>query len=86
MADDVKISTAESFDVDGVLLPRPFAIRHFGLDIDDIEACRDFYERMMGLRVADPLDFGGRLPDDEKSSHGPSSGYFMRHGTDHHAP
>src|SRR5512137_2137352 len=64
MADDVKIAQAEMFDVGGVEMVRPFCIRrlgHFGLDVLDIEACRDFYERMMGLRVADPLDLGGRL-------------------------
>jgi catechol 2,3-dioxygenase-like lactoylglutathione lyase family enzyme len=88
MADDVKIAQAEMFDVGGVEMVRPFCIRrlgHFGLDVLDIEACRDFYERMMGLRVADPLDLGGRLPPEEQGQHGPTTGYFMRHGTDHHS-
>ncbi len=88
MADDVKLAQAETFDVGGVEMLRPFQIRrlgHFGLDVDDVEACRDFYERMMGLRVADPLDLGGRIPEDEKGKYGPTVGYFMRHGTDHHS-
>ncbi len=88
MADDVKLAQAEMFDVGGVQMVRPFHIRrlgHFGLDVDDVEACRDFYERMMGLRVSDPLDLGGRIPEDEKGKYGPTTGYFMRHGTDHHS-
>lgn len=88
MADDVKIAQAEMFDVGGVEMLRPFAIRrlgHFGIDVHDVEVCRDFYERMMGIRVADPLDLGGRLPPEEKEAHGSTTGYFMRHGTDHHS-
>lgn len=88
MADDVKIAQAETFDVGGVEMTRPFCVRrlgHFGLDVHDVEACRDFYERMMGLRVSDPLDLGGRLPPEEKDQHGSTIGYFMRHGGDHHS-
>ncbi len=88
MADDVKLAQAEKFDVGGVEMLRPFCIRrlgHFGIDVHDVEICRDFYERLMGIRVADPLDLGGRLPPEEKDAHGSTVGYFMRHGTDHHS-
>ena len=69
-------------------MTRPFRLRrlgHFGLDVNAIEECRDFYERMMGFRVSDPLGLGKRLPEDERDKYGPSNGYFMRHGTDHHS-
>jgi catechol 2,3-dioxygenase-like lactoylglutathione lyase family enzyme len=78
----------ESFVVGGVRLPRPFRIRrlgHFGLDLDDPEAGRVFYERLLGFHVSDPLDWGARLPEAERGRHGPGLGYFMRHGTDHHS-
>ncbi|MCC2098136.1 MAG: VOC family protein [Hyphomicrobiales bacterium] len=84
MADDL----SATFNVGGVEMARPFKIRrlgHFGLDVDDVEACRDFYERMMGFRVADPLPLGNRLPEDERGKYGSGNGYFMRHGTDHHS-
>ncbi len=88
MADDLRVTLSQTFDVGGIELKRPFRIRrlgHFGLDVDDTEICRDFYERMMGFRVADPLPFGDRLPPEERGKHGPGNGYFMRHGTDHHS-
>ncbi|HVV42761.1 MAG TPA: VOC family protein [Nitrobacter sp.] len=78
----------EGFIVGGVRLPRPFRIRrlgHFGLDLDDPEAGRVFYERLLGFRVSDPLDWDARLPPAERGRHGPGRGYFMRHGTDHHS-
>ncbi len=76
------------FNVGGVMLERPFKIRrlgHFGIDVDDIEACRDFYCRLLGLKVADPIDFGARLPPEELGKHGSGFGYFLRHGGDHHS-
>lgn len=88
MADDLKMATAEMYDVGGVELPRPFRIRrlgHFGMDVGDVEACRDFYERMMGFRVSDPINFGARLPEEDRDKFGSPYGYFMRHGTDHHS-
>ena len=80
--------TNSRFNVGGVMLDRPFKIRrlgHFGIDVDDIEACRDFYCRLLGLKVADPIDFGIRLPPEEQGKHGVGLGYFLRHGTDHHS-
>ena len=87
MADNARTS-ADAHLVGDVLMPRPFKIRrlgHFGLDVADAEVSREFYARNFGLRVADPLDLGHRLPPEEQGQHGPTTGYFMRHGTDHHS-
>ena len=57
MADDLSVSLDGTFTVGGVEMTRPFRLRrlgHFGLDVNAIEECRDFYERMMGFRVSDP--------------------------------
>jgi catechol 2,3-dioxygenase-like lactoylglutathione lyase family enzyme len=78
----------ESFIVGGVRMARPFRIRrlgHFGVDVHDPEVARGFYERLLGFRISDPIDFGSRLPEGERGRHGPGVGYFMRHGTDHHS-
>lgn len=76
------------FDVGGVRLARPFRIRrlgHFGVNVRDPEKSKDFYCRLLGFRVSDPLDFAPRLPEDLRSKVGPTVGYFSRHGTDHHS-
>jgi catechol 2,3-dioxygenase-like lactoylglutathione lyase family enzyme len=78
----------EEHDVGGVRLPRPFRIRrlgHFGINVDDPEATREFYTRLLGFRVSDRLDFTGRLPEGELAPLGPRVGYFTRHGTEHHS-
>jgi catechol 2,3-dioxygenase-like lactoylglutathione lyase family enzyme len=80
--------TREEFDVGGVRLPRPFKLLrlgHFGVNVDDAEASRDFYTRLIGFRVSDPIDFGMRLPEAERGQHGNAVGYFTRHGGDHHS-
>ena len=78
----------EEFDVGGVRLARPFKLLrlgHFGVNVLDPEAARDFYCRLLGFRVSDPIDFGQRLPAEERGKHGPGVGYFTRHGGDHHS-
>jgi catechol 2,3-dioxygenase-like lactoylglutathione lyase family enzyme len=80
--------TQEEFVVGGIKLPRPFRIRrlgHFGINVFDPEATADFYCRILGFRISDPLDFGPRLPEAERAGQGSSIGYFTRHGTDHHS-
>ena len=80
--------TGGRFNVGGVMLDRPFRVRrlgHFGLDVHDVDACLDFYTRLLGLKVADPINFGVRLPPEEQGKHGTGIGYFLRHGTDHHS-
>ena len=79
---------AESFVVGGVSYPRPFRIRrlgHFGINVYDPDVSRLFYEGLLGFRTSDKLDFAGRLPDEEMRKHGPSYGYFARHGSEHHS-
>jgi catechol 2,3-dioxygenase-like lactoylglutathione lyase family enzyme len=77
-----------TFDVGGVWLPQPFRIRrlgHFGINVHDPERSLDFYQRLLGLRVSDPIDFGWRLSAADQGKFGPTRGYFMRHATDHHS-
>ena len=81
-------ASTEEFLVGGVKMPRPFRIRrlgHFGVNVADPERSKDFYCRLLGFRISDPLDFGPRLPEDKRASVGPTQGYFSRHGTDHHS-
>ena len=76
------------FDLGGVRWPRPFRIRrlgHFGVNVADPEASRDFYCRLLGFRISDPLDFAARLKPEQVAGAGPTVGYFARHGTDHHS-
>src|SRR5947207_9113520 len=84
-----EMTTQEAqFNVGGVRLARPFRIRrlgHFGVNVRDPEASRDFYCRLLGFRISDPLDFGPRLPEAARAKVGPTIGYFARHGTDHHS-
>lgn len=78
----------EEFTVGGVKLARPFRIRrlgHFGVNVADPEKSKDFYCRLLGFRISDPLDFGPRLPEDKRAGVGTTVGYFSRHGTDHHS-
>jgi catechol 2,3-dioxygenase-like lactoylglutathione lyase family enzyme len=79
------------FDVGGVLLDRPFRIRrlgHFGVNVDRIEEGIHFYSDLLGFVISDEIDFGARLTDDQRAAVGSgaaTTGYFTRHGTDHHA-
>jgi len=88
MPDDRGAAMSKDFVVGGVRLPRPFRIRrlgHFGVNVHDPEVARGFYERLLGFRISDPLDFGPRLKPEERAGLGPTVGYFTRHGTDHHS-
>src|SRR5438093_10443815 len=79
---------AAEFQVGGVIMRRPFRIRrlgHFGVNVADPEKSKDFYCRMLGFRISDPIDFGPRLPEDKRVRVGTTVGYFSRHGTDHHS-
>jgi catechol 2,3-dioxygenase-like lactoylglutathione lyase family enzyme len=78
----------DSFDVEGVALPRPFQVRrlgHFGINVDSVDRALDFYSRLLGFEISDELDFGPRVPEAKKAEVGPTRGLFMRHGTDHHS-
>lgn len=85
MAEDVK----DRFDVGGLLLERPFRIRrlgHFGFYARDMESSLRFYRDLLGFQVTDELDMAPRARDPaDLEGLGDTRGYFMRHGTDHHA-
>jgi len=79
---------AAEFQVGGVIMRRPFRIRrpgHFGVNVANPEKSKDFYCRLLGFRVSDPIDFRPRLPEDKRAGVGTTVGYFSRHGTDHHS-
>jgi len=49
----------QTYDVGGVLLPRPFKIRrfgHFGFNVGDIDAASAFYVNDLGFQVTDQAD------------------------------
>src|SRR2546428_14109587 len=76
------------FNVGGVRLARPFRIRrlgHFGVNVRDPEASRDFYCRLLGFRISDPLDFGPRLPEAARAKGRPPTCYFTPLRTRHHS-
>jgi catechol 2,3-dioxygenase-like lactoylglutathione lyase family enzyme len=79
------------FDVGGVWLDRPFRIRrlgHFGVNVDDVDAGIHFYSDLLGFMISDEINFGARLTDEQRAALAPNaspSGYFTRHGTDHHS-
>lgn len=75
------------FDVGGVMLERPFKIErlgHFGFNVDDTEACLEFYSGKLGLRVTDSLDLAPRAPE-KLAGLAQTKAYFLNHGTDHHS-
>jgi catechol 2,3-dioxygenase-like lactoylglutathione lyase family enzyme len=89
MPDEIESkSRSAGFTVGGVRLKRPFRIRrlgHFGINVMDPETSLDFYTRLLGFRISDPHDMGARLPPELRDTVGPTIGYFLRHGTDHHS-
>lgn len=79
---------ATTYDVGGIKLPRPFRLRrigHIGINCDRVDAALEFYTKRLGLRISDPINFGQRLPPDQQKQHPYHTGYFLRHGTDHHS-
>jgi catechol 2,3-dioxygenase-like lactoylglutathione lyase family enzyme len=81
--------SSTKFDVGGVMLDRPFKIRrlgHFGFNCANFDECVDFYTRLLGFSISDPIDFSGRIEDEAvKKKLGNLTGYFTRHGSDHHS-
>jgi catechol 2,3-dioxygenase-like lactoylglutathione lyase family enzyme len=79
---------ASTYDVGGVELQRPFRIRrlgHLGINCERLDDALCFYAKHLGLRISDPIDFGSRLPAEERLRHPNHCGYFLRNGTDHHS-
>ncbi|PYM18015.1 MAG: extradiol dioxygenase, partial [Candidatus Rokuibacteriota bacterium] len=81
-------STAERYNVGGVLLPRPFKIRrlgHFGFNAVKLAEGLEFYSALLGFKPTDTLDFSKAPWFPKNGDIGDPRGYFMRYGTDHHA-
>ncbi|MBV9595234.1 MAG: VOC family protein [Chloroflexi bacterium] len=65
-----------TFDVDGILLARPFKIVRIGpvrIFVDDVQRSRAFYESVLGLSVSQTLTWNGH------------ECVFMRVNTEHHS-
>lgn len=82
-------SAAETFDVGGVRLERPFKVRrlgHCGLNVDRTEDALRFYHELLGLHISDRLDQGRAAKNPaEIAEFGDPHAYFLRFGTDHHS-
>jgi catechol 2,3-dioxygenase-like lactoylglutathione lyase family enzyme len=81
-------ATAQRYNVGGIMLPRPFKVRrlgHFGFNVEKIVEGREFYGDLLGFRASDTLDFSRAPWFPRDADLGDPHGYFMRHGTDHHA-
>ena len=65
-----------TYDVDGVLLPRPFKVGRIGpvsLFVKDVAAAVAFYERIMGFTITEEVRYDGERC------------VFLRANTEHHA-
>jgi catechol 2,3-dioxygenase-like lactoylglutathione lyase family enzyme len=65
-----------AYDVDGILLPRPFKIVRIGpvsLFVEDLEAARRFYEDALGFVLSEQVTFDGQTC------------LFLRASTEHHS-
>ena len=82
-------SSAEKFNVGGILLNQPFKIRrlgHFGFNLVKMDEGVRFYVDLLGFRVSDVMDYSQRAKSpDQVAGLGDPNGYFTRYGTDHHA-
>lgn len=80
---------SQPYNVGGVLLPRPFKVRrlgHFGFNALRMQEGLEFYNALLGFKISDVLDFA-KVPGfpEEAKKLADARGFFMRHGTDHHA-
>jgi catechol 2,3-dioxygenase-like lactoylglutathione lyase family enzyme len=67
---------AETFDVDGVLLPRPFKVTGIGpvrLFTPDVDSLVEYYEAILGLKVTEEIVYDGHRA------------VFLRANTEHHS-
>lgn len=64
------------YEVEGVLLPRPFKITKIGpvdIFVKDLDASVDFYTNTLGFKITEEVDFQGHRV------------VFLRNGTEHHS-
>jgi catechol 2,3-dioxygenase-like lactoylglutathione lyase family enzyme len=77
------------YDVGGIELDRPFKttrLGHFGFDNVRFDESLRFYTEELGFRISDALDHKLLTQKPELlSGLGDTNGYFLRHGTEHHA-
>src|SRR5499425_3164139 len=69
-------SLSETYDVEGVLLPRPFKITKIGpvsLFVDDVDSAEAFYVERLGLIRSEDIDYKGARCS------------FLRCGLEHHS-
>ncbi|MBV9829842.1 MAG: VOC family protein [Alphaproteobacteria bacterium] len=81
-------ANGQRYNVGGIMLERPFKVRrlgHFGFNLTKLEAGRDFYGDLLGFTISDKADFSRAPWFPKDAGLGECHGYFMRHGTDHHA-
>ena len=81
-------SLPATYDVEGVLLPRPFKIRrlgHFGFNVEKLAEGAEFYGNLLGFKISDTADFSRAPWYPKGATVQGGDGYFMRYGTDHHA-
>jgi len=79
--------TSTKYDVGGVLLDRPFKIRrlgHFGFNVERLDDAVHFYIDLLGFIISDELDFGARIPPEQREGL-ITRGFFTRYGSDHHS-
>jgi catechol 2,3-dioxygenase-like lactoylglutathione lyase family enzyme len=65
-----------TYDVDGILLPRPFKITRIGpvnLFADDVAVTRDYYRDVLGFEVTEEVEWNG------------AACVFLRCGAEHHS-
>ena len=65
-----------NYDVEGVMLPRPFKITKIGpvnLFVQDMEASLNFYQNHLGFVLTEETEFNGHRM------------YFLRNGSEHHS-
>ena len=77
------------YDVGGIAMDRPFRtvrLGHFGFDNVSIDESLRFYTEELGFRISDMLDHKLLTQKPELlEGLGDTNGYFLRHGTEHHA-
>jgi catechol 2,3-dioxygenase-like lactoylglutathione lyase family enzyme len=80
--------SSETYDVGGVIYPRPFKIRrlgHFGFNVENLDAAVDFYNRLFGFRLTDAIDVRKLGMEDAVKHMKDTRIFFLTYGTDHHA-
>jgi catechol 2,3-dioxygenase-like lactoylglutathione lyase family enzyme len=78
----------ESYDVGGVVYPRPFKIRrlgHFGFNVGELDKSTDFYGRLLGFRLTDIVNLQDLGGFEQAAQMSDSRIVFLTYGTDHHA-